>query len=352
MNDVVFFQNYYTPYRHALFEEIVRQQLSVCVVYIHRPEDEGRQWRAPETQLFRSVQCQYIRLGKFILFLPPMSILFPGKSRVVILDNNPTNICMAVWALIYRMQGTWLAVWVEHINESYKSKGKMIYQRICSRILCGLSGQVISFSDMTSQYLSSIVNSKPIFRVNQAVPRPNTTLEWHRSDNAKVTVGYIGSYDARKNITLLISVFRKYVPRHMELHLAGFDRITEYEADNIVWHGYVSGTEKEKFFRSIDFLILPSLAEPWGLVVNEALYRGCLCAVSDQCGSRELVTQISPQLVFEPTENGLRAMLEYLCRIKADGDIERLTQRATAVASKYSIQCAAQSMIKSLTYGH
>ena len=38
------------------------------------------------------------------------------------------------------------------------------------------------------------------------------------------------------------------------------------------------------FLLSSNCLILASSSEPWGLVVNEALYHGCPAIVSDKCG--------------------------------------------------------------------
>ncbi|MFY0104327.1 glycosyltransferase, partial [Acinetobacter baumannii] len=58
-------------------------------------------------------------------------------------------------------------------------------------------------------------------------------------------------------------------------------------------------------------LILPSLREPWGLVVNEALAFGCPVVVSDLCGCvPELVLPRVSGVVFDPHDvPGLAARL-------------------------------------------
>jgi len=53
------------------------------------------------------------------------------------------------------------------------------------------------------------------------------------------------------------------------------------------------------FFSKSNFLILPSISEPWGLVVEEALYC-CLPVISSSnCGSIELIKMNQNGYVFE-----------------------------------------------------
>ena len=53
-------------------------------------------------------------------------------------------------------------------------------------------------------------------------------------------------------------------------------------------------------FAKNDVLILPSLIEPWGLVVEEALYFGLPVLVSDRCGSSELIKNGINGFTFDP----------------------------------------------------
>lgn len=55
-----------------------------------------------------------------------------------------------------------------------------------------------------------------------------------------------------------------------------------------------------------DVLILPSIAEPWGLVVEEALAVGLVVLVSQACGARVLVENGVNGFVFEPTDGGFQ----------------------------------------------
>jgi len=48
--------------------------------------------------------------------------------------------------------------------------------------------------------------------------------------------------------------------------------------------GFVNQSHLPHYYAAADVLVLPSRAEPWGLVVNEAMASGCAVVVSDACG--------------------------------------------------------------------
>ena len=55
-------------------------------------------------------------------------------------------------------------------------------------------------------------------------------------------------------------------------------------------YNYAGIDEIPKLYGISDILVLPSISEPWGLVVNEAMACGCAIIVSDKCGcAKDLV---------------------------------------------------------------
>jgi glycosyltransferase involved in cell wall biosynthesis len=56
--------------------------------------------------------------------------------------------------------------------------------------------------------------------------------------------------------------------------------------DRVRLQGFVNQSELGLYFGAADFLVLPSLAETWGLVVNEAMQFGLPVIVSDRVGCR------------------------------------------------------------------
>jgi glycosyltransferase involved in cell wall biosynthesis len=227
---------------------------------------------------------------------------------------------------------------MQHIPDRFKGKLKSAYQRFCSRLLIKLSERVIVFSEMTEEYLRSIDRRIPSVKVLYSVPAefgpPLANPRWR----SKVrSFGYLGVNTPRKNVSTLIRAFMRLDEPDVELHIGGFEPGVEREADpRIHWWGYVDGVEKERFYRSIDVLVLPSFSDPWGLVVNEAMHRGCLAGVSTECGSSEMVKQASPDFVFTPDEAGVYAFLAD-CLALSPEERHLLQLKAAELIQRYSI---------------
>jgi glycosyltransferase involved in cell wall biosynthesis len=105
---------------------------------------------------------------------------------------------------------------------------------------------------------------------------------------------YVGRIAPEKNIDFLFSLFRRLAPDGFGLTVAGGDRVCR---DGNIHHvGYQPNERLPSLLAEHDFLILPSLSEPWGLVVEESLFCGTPVILSKACGASELI---------EPGGNGL-----------------------------------------------
>jgi len=340
MKSALIFQNYYSPARDALFQEMVRQGQELTVLYMHLPGDEGRRWSEPDGLPYRSIQMRHIAIGPIILFWVPVAF-WRWRGAVLATDNNPTNIAMLLWCIVFRLLGCRIGMWVEHIPDVYKGRGKLAYQTTCSRLLCGVSDRVLAFSAMTMRYLRDIVPAAKIDRMVQATPVEVSMVRTRPARELR-QFGYLGSAAERKNLGALRQAFEILDDPYTCLHLAGFEQLDN--AHRTIWHGYVDEQAREDFFASIDLLVLPSLADPWGFVVNEALARGALAIVTDRCGSAEVVRQIDPALVCEVTPASIATALRYAASLDVDA-VMRLRVRANAILEAYGMDIAASRMI-------
>ena len=92
-------------------------------------------------------------------------------------------------------------------------------------------------------------------------------------------------------MAFLIKVFNKLPESSLTIIGEGPDKIKleSMSESNINFVGSVENKGLSQYFTQNNFLILPSLSEPWGLVVEEALYHGMPVIVSNNCGSVDLV---------------------------------------------------------------
>lgn len=123
---------------------------------------------------------------------------------------------------------------------------------------------------------------------------------------------YVGRLSPEKSLETLIQAFAKVLAKfpRAKLVLVGDGVSRESLAtlvtslgihESVLFLGRKEGGELYKEYSMATCLVLPSLSEPWGLVVNEALAFGCPVLVSDACGCvPELVVEGRTGLVHEP----------------------------------------------------
>lgn len=89
--------------------------------------------------------------------------------------------------------------------------------------------------------------------------------------------------------------------------------------DTVRFAGFRNQTELPAFYAMADLFVLPSLLEPWGLVINEAMTAGCAILASDRVGAaRDLVRDGVNGAVFPA--GSVAALAHALERLLADPD--------------------------------
>lgn len=96
---------------------------------------------------------------------------------------------------------------------------------------------------------------------------------------------YVGRLVSAKNLALLIRVFNR-LGLPLTIVGAGTDEamLKGMAGSNITFQGFVNNDELGEIYQQHDVFILPSNYEPWGLVVEEALYWGLPVIVSEKVG--------------------------------------------------------------------
>ena len=97
---------------------------------------------------------------------------------------------------------------------------------------------------------------------------------------------FVGRLSSEKNLGSLIRTFNDLPDRN--LNIVGFGpleaELKKNANKNIIFHGAIDNSVLPSYYRENEVLILPSLSEVWGLVVEEALNNGLPVIVSDKVG--------------------------------------------------------------------
>jgi glycosyltransferase involved in cell wall biosynthesis len=124
---------------------------------------------------------------------------------------------------------------------------------------------------------------------------------------------YVGRLAPEKNLLTLLKAFAEHRrsagsaapdlviagtgPKEAELRAAG----ARLASERVRWLGFVGYDDLPAVYGLADALVLPSLSEPWGLVVNESLAAGTPVIVSQKCGCvPEMVREPANGFVFDP----------------------------------------------------
>lgn len=123
---------------------------------------------------------------------------------------------------------------------------------------------------------------------------------------------YVGRLDPEKNVDALISAFCKLAKESSKnkLIIVGGGACEEQlkkqaeNNQNISFKGKLYGHDLISCYHLADVLVLPSLFEPWGLVVNEALSAGLAIICSDKVGAgNDLVLGPDSGWIFNVEDN-------------------------------------------------
>lgn len=155
---------------------------------------------------------------------------------------------------------------------------------------------------------------------------------------------FLGQLEPHKGIATLLEAIRRLDPSSgIHFGIAGRGRaeasVTALAEtrDDVSFHGYVSGADREAVMRKYDVLVFPSLClESFGLAVLEGMQRGLAVLVSDIGGQCELVEPGGNGELFKAgSSEALVAALRSL--VAAPEALEQMKQSARVKAQQYTL---------------
>ena len=163
---------------------------------------------------------------------------------------------------------------------------------------------------------------------------------------------FIGRFSKEKNLTRLLDAYRDLQASNIDwgLILVGdgpqkseiLDYIERLGIKNVFMPGFIQKENISRYMAVSDVLVLPSISEPWGLVVNEAMAGGLPILVSKRCGCYpDIVEEAVNGFSFDPYDT---TQLSMLMKDIARGnhDLKRMGQAALATINDYTPERAAR----------
>jgi L-malate glycosyltransferase len=175
----------------------------------------------------------------------------------------------------------------------------------------------------------------------------------------------VARFVQKKNLSLALDAYAHYCEQHeerpRELHICGsgmLEPVLRQQAEQlgltgVRFLGYQPEHEVARILGSSLALILPSVEEQHGLVINEAVAMGVPVLVSDNCGARDLLVRTGVNgYVFEPDNAvGLAYLMDRLDRDAEEWARLALGNRQfTDLADTKLFVSAVEQCIKSLEH--
>jgi glycosyltransferase involved in cell wall biosynthesis len=265
-------------------------------------EKNWRNWSPPSgvNWQFKFLRFRCFRLGEYE-FIPK----FYGAGRLL---KNIDIAIVSSWEVPIYINVV-LRAWLRKIpivmiyeSHAYSQKYKNILITKIRSWIYNKADLVLTFGDysMSSVKAMGVTNQKILSLFNPV------DVSWyheysisHRKSEVKGhKYLYVGQLIERKNVKSLIQAFSQIRKESDTLTIVGdgeelihLKSLAEYnEISNFVkFLGHRNSVEIAQFYSQHHTLILPSVNEVWGLVVNEALASGMHVVVSDKCGVTSLI---------------------------------------------------------------
>jgi glycosyltransferase involved in cell wall biosynthesis len=157
------------------------------------------------------------------------------------------------------------------------------------------------------------------------VPRLGSALKApvDATELQSIRIIFVGSFIKRKGIGVLLEAWAVAqrvsadTKSTLKLDIYGTGLLDEFDfPPNVLLHGPIPFGESQSVIARYDALILPSLHDGWGVVVNEALLQGVPALVSDRVGAQDLVRASGAGAIFKA--GSVTALAELFVRLADD----------------------------------
>lgn len=139
--------------------------------------------------------------------------------------------------------------------------------------------------------LLNVLNYKNEIKITKGVGIINKPRYEPISRNYRKRFLFIGRLSKEKNVNFLVDIFNNLNDYTLTIIGTGplEKELRNKAKSNISFLGQINNNVLKEHFFNNDILILPSIKETWGLVVEEALFFGMPVIVSSSCGVCELI---------------------------------------------------------------
>ncbi|MHA4984948.1 glycosyltransferase [Cetobacterium somerae] len=311
--DLVFLTNLSAFYKINLYNEIAKKQ-KIFVIFMSRYSENRSEDFFKGKKNFEYTYLEediYENRNSLKNSLKIIKILKNMSYKKIILGGWDSVECWVAWLLSSKKQN---CIVIESSEFESTNKGlKGILKKIfVSKISLGFaSGESQANLLKNVGYKGKIIKTKGVGIFDYK------KLNIERNISTVKKFLYVGRLSPEKNIEQIIDIFNERMD--LELNIVGYgplkNKLQKAAKDNIHFLGKIDNEKLSEIYQKNDVFILPSKSEPWGLVVEEALYNGLPVILSDKVGCHTEVIENEKHGYIYPCDSK-EVLLEVIDKIK------------------------------------
>jgi len=294
----------WSHYKGALFSDLAKLTSSFFVIQVAETETQRTslsshqiaKHRYPYLLLFK---CSFENIPCGSLITKVLQISVTNKATTIVINGFHEYYSWIVLCVaIFRRQRIVLSLDSTLYEFVYRPSFQLL-----KRIFISRCDSFLTYGERSTAYLLSL-GAKPS-RIFQRVLCAYLPDNYDANDIAESISEksfslekclFVGRLSPEKNIDRLLNAIKLVKSAGISINLtiigAGplLDQLNDLVgklgiSQNVTFLGSLPYENIVEYYKQSSFLILPSVREPWGLVVNEAMHHGCIPLISSRCGS-------------------------------------------------------------------
>jgi glycosyltransferase involved in cell wall biosynthesis len=298
-------------YQNDLFNELSKRFEKFEVVYAHESDQSRKQqgWNFDFIQKYK-----FKIIGKSLKLSTLIFYVYTNRKSIHIVNGIWAEKYFFLIIIFLNLFGSRFFIYSE---APIPQKKRHAVKQMCldfivkptSKLLIRRAKGFLAVSVFAENYFKSFgVETSKVYRFGyfRNVEKP----DFIEAKSEIQQLIFVGQLIERKGIFTLLEALKSLVEKNQSFHLniigGGIleNHIKQYIQTNnlgdfITLQGVIDSENVAHFIQKADLLILPSLFDGWGIVVNEAIQNYVPVLISDQCGAKELVKHGENGLVFE-----------------------------------------------------
>lgn len=363
--NIGYITNLRAPYRTLQINEFNNLEgINLTVYYTDKP-NENRKWNVNGANNFKEIDLDGIKIAGKFGYINKGLIDIVKNNNLIILGcyEQPTYILLSILCRKYKQK---YILSFDGISTDRLMGNENIFKKLLKNIVIKNAYYILGNGTVSKRYFNEVFDY-PIEKIkNQYLTvdikkidylykdRDNYRTIYREklgiSEDNKVLI-YSGRLIEIKNVESVVKAIKNINDKNIVFLITGGGKLESKIKElgkslgvKVIITGFIS--EQEELFRHYfagDALILPSVYEPWGLVVNEAMAAGLPVIVSDICGcSLDLVKEGKNGFKINP--NDIDDISLKIKQLFYEKDIKELGQESKNIINQWTVENARKEL--------